>query len=91
MPAKVDNYFLIRYYVFQRGTSPSQQKGNKMNKAILKGDLVATTIAGNIVSLWFASPTGDSSDSQILTLTCRDNEQAEMIAKRHREVWGLNY
>lgn len=62
-----------------------------MNKAILKGDLVATTICENIVSLWFASPTGDSSDSQILTLTCRDNEQAEFVAKRHREVWGLNY
>jgi len=50
---------------FTRAESP-KQRGNEMSKLILKGDLVATTIAGNIVSLWFASPTGDSSDSQIL-------------------------
>lgn len=62
-----------------------------MNKSETKGDLVGTTIAGNIVSLWFASPTGDSSDSQILELVCLDNEQAEFVAKRHHEVWGLNY
>lgn len=60
-----------------------------MNGTTMKGDLVATTIAGNIVSLWFSSPTGDSSDSQILDLVCLNNEQAEMVAKRHREVWGL--
>lgn len=62
-----------------------------MNTTTAKGDLVATTISGNIVSLWFSSPTGDSSDSQILELVCLDNEQAEFVAKRHREVWGLNF
>jgi hypothetical protein len=75
---------------FTRAESP-KQKGNEMNKLNTKGDFVGTTISGNIVSLWFASPTGDSSDSQIFELVCRDNEQAEFIAKRHREVWGLDY
>lgn len=75
---------------FTRAERP-KQRGKEMSKLIMKGDLVGTTIAGNIVSLWFASPTGDSSDSQILELVCRDNEQAELVAKRHREVWGLNY
>jgi len=59
-------------------------------RAIIKGDLVATVIVGNIVNLWFSSPTGDSSDSQIFEMVCRDNEQAEFIAKRHREMWGLS-
>lgn len=60
-----------------------------MNTTSMKGDLVATTISGNIVSLWFSSPTGDSSDSQILQIVCLTNEQAEMVAQRHREVWGI--
>lgn len=60
-----------------------------MNTTSMKGDLVATTISGNIVSLWFSSPTGDSSDSQILEIVCLTNEQAEMVAQRHREVWGI--
>ena len=60
-----------------------------MNTTSMKGDLVATTISGNIVSLWFSSPAGDSSDSQILEIVCLTTEPAEMVAQRHREVWGI--
>lgn len=58
-------------------------------KAVIKGDLSATVIYDNILQLWFHSPTGDICDSQILELVCVDNEQANFIAKRHREAWGL--
>lgn len=60
-----------------------------MSKAILKGDVVAVLVLGSNVQIWFASPTGDSSDSQIFEMSCQNPEQAEMVAKRHREVWGI--
>lgn len=63
---------------------------SQARRGIIKGDLCATVVIDNIVSLWFQSPTGDSSDSQILELVCLNNEQAEMVAKRHREVWGID-
>lgn len=63
---------------------------SQARRGIVKGDLCATVVVGNIVNLWFSSPTGDSSDSQILELVCLNNEQAEMVAKRHREVWGID-
>lgn len=65
-------------------------KTSQARRGIIKGDLCATVVVGNVVNLWFQSPTGDSSDSQILELVCIDNEQAEMVAKRHREVWGID-
>lgn len=60
-----------------------------MNGTIFKGDLVAVMVYGDTVQLWFSSPTGDSSDSQIFNMVCRDNQQAEMVAQRHREIWGI--
>jgi hypothetical protein len=55
-----------------------------------KGALCGTQVIGNIVSLWYQSPTGDSSDSQIHELVCLSNEQAQLVAQMHREVWGLD-
>lgn len=60
-----------------------------MNTTSMKGDLVACYHTNNHVHLWFSSPTGDSTDVQVRDIICRDTEQAEMVAKRHREVWGL--
>lgn len=59
--------------------------------AIHKGDLVATEVMNNIVTMWFRSPTGDSSDSHIFRMECRDHQQAVAIANRHNKVWGLAY
>jgi hypothetical protein len=59
-------------------------------KKTYKGDCVAVLVNYNHVQLWFSSPTGDSSDSQIRDIICTDERQAELVAKRHREVWGLD-
>ena len=56
----------------------------------VKGDLVAAVVVGDRVTLWFASPTGGSSDSHLFDLPCRSEAQAEAVAKRHRDAWGLN-
>lgn len=55
---------------------------------IQKGDLVYAEAIGKEVSLWFRSPTGDSSDVQINKLYCSTEAQAEYIALRHQEVWS---
>lgn len=44
---------------------------------------------GRVLNLWFSSPTGDSSDSVIFTMTCLSGEQAQEIADMHMRVWGL--
>lgn len=62
----------------------------KATKNIHKGDLVATEVVGNTVRLWFDSPTGDSSDSQIADLQCATHDQAVAIANRHNEIWGID-
>lgn len=59
-------------------------------KKIFKGDCVAVLVNHNHVSLWFQSPTGDSTDVQIKDIICTDNRQAELVAERHRKVWGLD-
>lgn len=68
---------------------PTKRKKENPMKTEMKGDLVACYHTNNHVHLWFSSPTGDSSDVQVKDIICRDNQQAEMVAKRHREVWGL--
>ena len=55
----------------------------------MKGTLVAAFANGNMVELWFQSPTGDSSDSQIFEMRCHDERQAKAIEAHHRKVWGL--
>ena len=55
----------------------------------MKGSLGAAFASGNTVELWFQSPDGDSSDSQIFSLRCRTPEQAETVAALHRSKWGL--
>ena len=55
-----------------------------------RGNLVAATVEGNHVLLWFQSPTGDSSDVQIATLVCHNNEQAIEIKDRHCQLWNLS-
>lgn len=58
--------------------------------ARIKGDCLAVVVIDRTIELWFAAPNGDSSDSVIMNLYCTSNAQAEAIAARHREVWGLN-
>jgi hypothetical protein len=55
----------------------------------MKGMLTGTEVVGNYLHLWFASPDGDSSDSQIFKMRCSSEEQAKFIEGQHRKVWGL--
>lgn len=61
-----------------------------LDKGPTKGDLVATRVIGSHVELWFQSPTGDSSDSFIFTMTCKSHPQAVAIANRHNKAWGID-
>ncbi len=45
-----------------------------------KGSMVAAVAIGNIVQVWFQSPTGGDSDSCIFELPCHDVVQAEHVA-----------
>ncbi len=53
------------------------------------GMLTGTWVVGPVLQLWFQSPTGDSSDSQIFEMRCNDERQAKAIEAHHRKVWGL--
>jgi len=55
----------------------------------MKGSLVGCIVVGDAVQLWYSSPTGDSSDSQIHTIQCLSYEQAVAVSKLHRAVWGV--
>lgn len=46
----------------------------------LKGLPVGVTNNRNIVTIWFSSPDGDSSDSQLFDLRCANDTQAGNIA-----------
>ena len=56
----------------------------------MKGSVVAAFASGRVVEMWFQSPTGDSSDSQIFYLRCASEEQAEVVAAVHRRVWAVS-
>ena len=56
----------------------------------MKGCLVAAFASGSKVEMWFQSPDGDSSDSQIFYLRCASEGQAEIIAAVHRRVWAVS-
>ena len=55
----------------------------------MKGSLVAAFANGDMVELWFQSPTGDSSDSCMFAMRCNSPEQAEVIASLHRSKCGV--
>ena len=55
----------------------------------MKGTLTGTWVVGPVLQLWFQSPTGDSSDSQIFEMRCNDERQAKAIEAQHRRAWGL--
>jgi len=55
----------------------------------LRGSLSATEVIGDRLSLWYDSPTGDTSDSLIYTMPCRSEAEAREIETLHRTTWGL--
>ncbi len=55
----------------------------------MKGSLVAVAPNGNMLEMWFQSPDGDSSDSQMFAMRCMSPEQAQTIATLHRSKWGV--
>ena len=60
------------------------------------GMLVATRIVSSDrndwheVELWFASPTGDSTDTVIMRLPSHSFERAVEVNNFHRQVWALD-
>ena len=56
--------------------------------SILPGAVTAAFSCGSMVEIWFQSPTGDASDSQIFRLDCASNAQADMIAAQWRALWS---
>jgi|SanBayMetagenome_1026888.scaffolds.fasta_scaffold106108_1 hypothetical protein len=55
----------------------------------MKGTPVAVVQAGELVTIWVSSPTGDSSDSHLFTFPCLTEAQAETVAQTWRNAWGL--
>ncbi len=58
-------------------------------KIAMKGMLVGTEVVGKYLHLWYSSPDGDSTDSQIFQMRCFNEAQAKLIEDQHRKVWGL--
>lgn len=54
-----------------------------------KGALCGTEVRGEVLYLWYQSPTGDQSDSLIHRLICKDYRQAKEVENMHRTQWGL--
>jgi hypothetical protein len=40
------------------------------------------------VYLWYTSPTGDSTDSVVMSVECFTNETAQEIADYHTKLWA---
>lgn len=55
----------------------------------MKGTVSAVLTLGHIVQIWINSPTGDSSDSNIMEITCVNSQQAKVIARHWVKAWGL--
>ena len=55
----------------------------------MTGRLVGTEVKVNTVFLWYESPTGDETDSQIGEIVCRDIRQAVEVESEHRARWDL--
>lgn len=54
-----------------------------------KGTVAAAFAIGNTVQIWVKSPTGDSSDTQILEIQCLNKDQADAIAQVWRATWNI--
>jgi hypothetical protein len=52
----------------------------------MRGKIVAAYNEGNVLWLWFSSPTGDSSDSHQFRIPCIDVHQAQEIAEYYHDV-----
>lgn len=52
---------------------------------------VCIEVVAHFVRVWFDSPTGGVTDSQVFLVTCESPEQAEMVAQQwgvtHQMVW----
>jgi hypothetical protein len=57
---------------------------------IKKGDLVATTVTENSVTLWIQSPTGDSSDCHLFTMPTHTHKQAVDIANKWNQMFDID-
>ena len=55
----------------------------------MKGHLVGTEVKINTVFLWYESPTGDETDSQIGKIVCNDIREAVEVEREHRYRWNL--
>ena len=55
----------------------------------MKGSLVGTHQMGEILQLWYSSPTGDESDSQIHNINCKSVQEAQDLEDEHRRRWEL--
>ena len=55
----------------------------------MAGTLICAVAVGKVVELWFASPSGDSSDSCVFRMECLTETQAAAIAKTHEKRWGI--
>ncbi len=55
-----------------------------------KGDITAIRILDTELHFWFRSPTGDESDSGIMTMPCLNKEQATAIAQRYGALLGID-
>ena len=56
----------------------------------MKGIPHSITVIDKIIEIWVESPTGDSSDTQILKITCKDNQQASFIATTWENAWDID-
>lgn len=57
---------------------------------IHKGDIVAVQAVDHEVWFHHQSPTGDSTDYSVMTMTCLSNEQATVIANWWGQRLGLD-
>lgn len=55
----------------------------------VKSSLVGVGVLGNRVTLWYSSPTGDSSDTISHVIECINESQAIAVSKLHKGIWGL--
>lgn len=55
----------------------------------MKGSLVGAVVIGDRVTLYYSSPTGDSSDSIVHDIQCVNETQAIAVCKLHKGIWGL--
>ena len=52
----------------------------------MKGLPICATACGRIVTVWFSSPTGDSSDSHQFAIVCNNDEQASNLVDAYGEM-----